>query len=512
MDIPATRRVGDESNRRSAILEIDAERRLVRPSSSRSLKSSNGARPHSAGHKRHHSRNLLQRNFKPVGEDNAPFHKNHDDDSKKGIRLPAFHSDNIIDPDLADFLSDEESSEEEQLSIMATLNGDATSRSRGTDRTTLSGLLAAGKKGRSRMADKSISGATFASRDTDNLSLSSARMLNSPWSAKRRNLSLTGNLHLRPSPRTHRFSTASPAMSAQLHDSVSSSALDQLNSPGGGLRMIRSSAMKGVDAPAIELNNASIQHVRKLLRQLLYDSTVSNASSWEKALLPILLQATDDVNPDVQHGDDIDIRHYVKLKKIPGGRPGDTAYVSGLVFTKNLALKSMPRSIAHPNILILTFPVEYARHQQHFMSLEPVIRQEREFLQNLVHRIAALRPQLLLVQRNVSGLALQFLEQANIATAYNVKPSVLEAISRCSQTRVISSIDKLAIKPAQAGKCASFYLKTYVYNGRKKTYMYLSGCPKELGCTIVLRGGGDDTLAKIKRITEFMIYVVYNLR
>ena len=58
----------------------------------------------------------------------------------------------------------------------------------------------------------------------------------------------------------------------------------------------------------------------------------------------------------------------------------------------------------------------------------------------------------------------------------------------------------------------AFYLKTYVNNGRKKTYMFLSGCAKELGCTIVLRGAEDTTLAKMKRITEFMIYVVYNLK
>lgn len=42
--------------------------------------------------------------------------------------------------------------------------------------------------------------------------------------------------------------------------------------------------------------------------------------------------------------------------------------------------------------------------------------------------------------------------------------------------------------------------------------MFLSGCAKELGCTLVLRGAEDATLAKMKRITEFMIYVVYNLK
>ncbi|GME61811.1 Zinc finger FYVE-type protein [Neofusicoccum parvum] len=172
----------------------------------------------------------------------------------------------------------------------------------------------------------------------------------------------------------------------------------------------------------------------------------------------------------------------------------------------------MPRSIPQPRVLIVTFPIEYARHQQHFMSLDPVIAQEREFLRNLVGRIAALNPQILLVQRNVSGLALQYLEEANITVVHNVKPSVLNAVSRCLQIRMISSIDKLATDPSTLGQCQSFDVKTYVHGRYKKTYIYLSGCKKELGCTIVLRGADTTTLRKLKQITEFLCYVVYNLK
>lgn len=512
MAIPATRRPGGESNKKP-VFEIDAERSLLRPSSSRSLKSSSLNRPYTAGHRRYNSRHLNQRGFKCVGEESAPFHRNLTEEKGKPSRLRAFHDDNIIDPDLAPFLSDEGSSGDEQVSIMSAMNGDG-ARSYDNEKHGFSGLLSS-KKGRFRVGEKSSVAAALASRDTDNNSLSSFRPINNPRSSRRRNLSAASNLHLRPSPRMHRVGTGLPSAGGNLHESASTSGLLQILSSNhsiGGSRMIRSSSMRGAAAPAVELNNASLEHVRKLLHQLLQDSKVPSAASWEKALVPILLQATDDVNPDVFNGDDMDIRHYVKLKKIPGGCPGDTSYVSGLVFTKNLALKSMPRSLSHPSILILTFPLEYARRQQHFMSLEPVIRQEREFLQNIVNRIAALRPQLLLVERHVSGLALEFLEQAGIATAYSVKASVLEAVSRCTQTRIISSIDKLAIKPAHTGTCDSFYLKTYVHGGKKKTYMFLSGCAKELGCTIVLRGASQETLVKIKKITEFMVYVVYNLK
>ena len=515
MSIPVTRKAAAESSRKPTVLEIDAEQTLTRPTSSRSLKSSFAKKQYHSAHRRHNSRYFIQRGFKSINEDSAPFHRDYPNEKKASRPLPAFHDDNIIDPDLAPYLSDEASSGDEQMSIMAALHGDELSRSHDSDRHGFNGLLTSSRKIRARGGDKTLGAAALASRDADNQSLTNLRTSNVARPSKRRNLSVAGNMHLRPSPRGYRASTTVPNAYDSLNETASSSALTQTtlsNSPPSGSRLIRSSSMRGAAAPAIELNHASLRHVRKLLYQLLEDSKVNNVNGWEKALVPILLRATDDVNPDVRNGDDIDIRHYVKLKKIPGGRPGDTSYVSGLVFTKNLALKCMPRSIPHPNILILTFPLEYSRHHSHYMSLEPVIRQEREYLQNIVDRIAALRPQLLLVERNVSGMALEFLQESNIATTYNVKASVLEAVSRCCQTKIISSIDKLAIKPAQAGKCANFYLKTYPNAGKRKTYMFLSGCAKELGCTIVLRGDSEATLAKVKRITEFMIYVVYNLK
>lgn len=506
MAIPATRRVHESGNRRSAVLEIGSERPLTRPTSSKSLRPSASLRGH--GHKRHHSRQQHLRGFKPYHEDRAPFQqRRHLEDANNTDRLPAFHRDNIIDPDLAQYLSDDASSGDEQPNLLSVASDNNLAKSSGEhERATFGGLLAAVKKGRSRFGDRTANGSVLI-RDADDASISSSKAVNLPRNSRRRNLSIASSIHQRPSPR---LSKDNPLL---LHDHQTPNN-SQLVYPSStsGFKMTRSSSMRGSSAPAIELNRLSLEHVRKLLRQLLEDSSIPHANSWETALLPILLRATDDVDPDVQRGDDMDIRHYVKLKKIPGGRPGDTSYVSGLVFTKNLALKSMPRSIHQPRILIITFAIEYARHQQHFMSLEPVIRQEREFLENLVSRIAALQPNLLLVEKSVSGLALELLEKSNISTAYNVKPSVLEAVSRCTQTRIITSMDKLVTIPTHTGHCGSFDLKTYVYSGRRKTYMYISGCAKELGCTIILRGANSEVLSRVKRITEFMVYVVYNLK
>ncbi|KAH8646592.1 1-phosphatidylinositol-3-phosphate 5-kinase-like protein FAB1 [Tricladium varicosporioides] len=513
MAIPVARRIGGEStNRRSAILEIDAPH-LSRPSSSRSLRSLASGRPPSSGHKRHQSKHNFLGRFKATPEERAPFHRGPIEDQSKKSRLPAFHDDNIIDPDLAPYMSDEGSSEDEQMSsIFATMNSNSNilSPSFENDRSGFGSLMSASKRHRSRGGEKSVSGISFTSRGIDDANTGTS-LGGYSGPSRRRNLSAASN-HLH-------HSRTSPWSVVQGFGNLDEEILGIDNSSSASTlapsRVTRSASMRDAKAPSIELNDASLHHVRKLLRQLLQDSDIPNVSSWEKALIPILLQCTDDVNPNVRLDEDMDIRHFIKVKKIPGGKPGDTTYVSGVVFTKNLALKSMPRSISNPRIVIVSFPIEYQRHQHHFMSLEPVIAQEREFLRNMVNRIASLRPQILLVQKQVSGLALQYLAEANIAVAYNVKQSVIEAVSRCAQTEVISSIDMVALRPVHIGKSAGFDVKTYVHKdipGRKKTYIYISGCPKDLGCTIALRGANIDILAKMKQITEFMVYVVYNLK
>jgi 1-phosphatidylinositol-3-phosphate 5-kinase len=508
ISIPMSRKAGNEKKRRSAVIEV-APPALARPSSSRSLRSLSG-RPRSSSHKRHHSRPQHQHMRNVRYEDRAPFHQ-FDTESRSRSTLPAFHRDNIIDPDLAQFMSDEGSSEDEQVSIFATLRGDAASSQASLegDRGGIGGILAAMRKGKSRGG--SVVGPSHA-RDTDNASITSRH---NPRHTRQRNMSISSVTH-RPSPRRSKSNSLLKPFGAAYVGAMgpppSTSPQPQPSpTPPSGSKITRSASMRGGKAPKIELNQASLEHVRKLLRQMLQDAGIAHVSSWEKALVPIMLQCTDDVNPDLHRGDDIDIRHYIKLKKIPAGKPRDTSYVSGIVFTKNIALKSMPRSISNPRILIVTFAIEYARHQTHFMSLEPVIAQEREYLRNLVNRIAALGPKVLLVQRNVSGLALEFLEQHNIAVVYNVRETVLNAVARCTQSRPVSSADQLA-DPARLGRCGSFDVKTYVHKNARKTYLYLSGCQPDLGCTIVLRGAEMSSLSKLKRITEFMCYVVYNLK
>lgn len=513
MAIPAMRRTGgDSANRRSAILEIDAAPQLSRPSSSRSLRSLAANRPQSSGHRRHHSKHNLLNRLKgsPVQDDSAPFRKSANEELQRKPKLPAFHDDNIIDPELAPYMSDESSGDEQQMSIFATMNSsDITPSSLDPDKSNFGPFLNAGRRHKAR-GEKSISGLSFTSRGPPDDSNAGVTVINHGRPGRRRNMSTTSNTahHLRsPRPRSGIF--RGPGASTE------SLAIFDPTTPIEPTSLMRSNTIRKKSTQDDELPAASLQHVQTLFGQLLQDSGIQNPLAWEKALIPILVRCSNDVDPDTRVGDLMDIRHYVKLKKIPGGKPGDTSYVSGVIFTKNLALKSMPRRILNPRIVLVSFPIEYQRHQQqHFMSLQPVIEQEKEFLRMVVNRIINLRPHVLLAHKSVSGVALQYLSEAGIAVAYNVKLAVIEAVSRCAKADIIETLDMLVL-PTQVGQAGGFEVKTFVNNnfpGRKKTYIFISGCKKELGCTIALRGASTEVLSKMKSVTEFMIYVVYNLK
>ncbi|KAG0707565.1 hypothetical protein DFH29DRAFT_994993 [Suillus ampliporus] len=253
-------------------------------------------------------------------------------------------------------------------------------------------------------------------------------------------------------------------------------------------------------AYAQELNLISMFHLRVMLRQMLTTEQIPNIKEWEETLLKLALRVARELTFTAlpyHQGEDMDVRRYVKIKKIPGGAPSDSEYVDGAVITKN---------VAHKQIF-----TELKANMFHFGQ---ILRQEKEYLGNLASRIAALRPHVVLVEKSVSRIALEALAQHNIAVARAVKPTAIQFVARMIQGDVFSSMDKLALEP-RLGHCARFRVQTFdhpLIPGRRKTYMRFEGCSRELGCTIVLRGGDVDTLKRVKKVTRFLMFVVRNLK
>uniref|UniRef100_A0A2K6G0N8 1-phosphatidylinositol 3-phosphate 5-kinase n=1 Tax=Propithecus coquereli TaxID=379532 RepID=A0A2K6G0N8_PROCO len=258
------------------------------------------------------------------------------------------------------------------------------------------------------------------------------------------------------------------------------------------------------------LLSANHNHMMALLQQLLHNDSLS--PSWRDIIVSLVCQVVQTVRPDVKNqDDDMDIRQFVHIKKIPGGKKFDSMVVNGFVCTKNIAHKKMNSCIKNPKILLLKCSIEYLyREETKFTCIDPIVLQEREFLKNYVQRIVDVRPTLVLVEKTVSRIAQDMLLEHGITLVINVKSQVLERISRMTQGDLVMSMDQLLTKP-HLGTCHKFYMQIFqLPNEQTKTLMFFEGCPQHLGCTIKLRGGSDYELARVKEILIFMICVAYH--
>ncbi|XP_063788779.1 1-phosphatidylinositol 3-phosphate 5-kinase isoform X2 [Pseudophryne corroboree] len=257
------------------------------------------------------------------------------------------------------------------------------------------------------------------------------------------------------------------------------------------------------------LLSANHSHMMSLLQQLLYNESLH--LSWRDIIVPVVCQVVQTVRPDVKSDDDMDIRQYVHVKKIPGGKKSDSVVVNGFVCTKNIAHKKMNACIKSPKILLLKCSIEYLyREETKFTCIDPIVLQEREFLKNYVQRIVDVRPTLVLVEKTVSRIAQDMLLEHGITLVINVKPQVLDRVSRVTQGDLVMSMDQLLTKP-RLGTCNKFYMQVFpLPNNESKTLMFFEGCLPHLGCTIKLRGASEYELARVKEIIIFMIYAAYH--
>lgn len=248
-----------------------------------------------------------------------------------------------------------------------------------------------------------------------------------------------------------------------------------------------------------------------LLKQLLKLKNIS--AEWFDIIMPLVWKCVDLVKPDVKHDNDfMDIRKYIKIKKLPGYDKTKSQIINGLVFTKNIAHKKMNSELKNPTILLLRSSIEYQRSEEKMCSLEPIFTAESQYLKNYCSKLLIRQnPEILIVEKSVARIAQDIFLQSNVSLILNVKPTLMEKLARFLQADPMYSIDDVLRKP-KLGFCSNFRVEKVKLpgNNKMKPLMFFEGTPTNLGCTILLYGATLSELTLIKSITRFMLYAVYN--
>lgn len=271
------------------------------------------------------------------------------------------------------------------------------------------------------------------------------------------------------------------------------------------------------------MKNVVDGHFRALIAQLLQVENLpiseeGSSDNWLEIITSLSWEAATLLKPDTSKGGGMDPGGYVKVKCIASGHRHESMVVRGVVCKKNVAHRRMPSKIEKPRFLILGGALEYQRVTNMLSSVDTLLQQEMDHLKMAVAKIAAHHPSVLLVEKSVSRFAQDYLLTKNISLVLNIKRPLLERIARCTGAQIVPSIDHLSSQ--KLGHCDLFHVEKYFEEhgstgqiGKKlmKTLMFFEGCPKPLGCTILLKGASGDELKKVKHVIQYGVFAAYHL-
>lgn len=264
-------------------------------------------------------------------------------------------------------------------------------------------------------------------------------------------------------------------------------------------------------------------HFRALVSQLLQGEGIqvgkeNDSGDWLDIVATVAWQAANFVRPDTSKGGSMDPGDYVKVKCIASGSPSDSTLIKGVVCTKNIKHKRMTSQYKKPRLLLLGGALEYQKVPNQLASFDTLLQQENDHLKMIISKIEALRPNVLLVEKSVASQAQEYLLAKEISLVLNVKRPLLERIARCTGALITPSVDSLS--KARLGHCELFRLDRIVedheagnqFNKKpSKTLMFFEGCPRRLGCTVLLKGKCREELKTIKHVVQYAIFAAYHL-
>lgn len=180
----------------------------------------------------------------------------------------------------------------------------------------------------------------------------------------------------------------------------------------------------------------------------LNSKVVSQQSS---LLAPIAVEAVLKViNP--ARDTNVDLKDIKVIKKL-GGTVEDTELVDGLVFTQKLANVNGPKKMEKAKIGLIQFCISPPKSDMDhsiivsdYAAMDRVLREEREYILNIVKQIKKSGCNVLLVQKSIlrdalSDLAVHFLDKIKCMVVKDIEREDIEFVCKTLNCRPIASLD-----------------------------------------------------------------------
>jgi len=239
------------------------------------------------------------------------------------------------------------------------------------------------------------------------------------------------------------------------------------------------------------------------------------SSAWGSLIVDLAVKAVRTVSRTDENGiQEIDVKRYAKVEKIPGGLLEDCTVLNGVMFNKDVTHPNMRREIKNPRVVLLDCPLEYKKGESmtnmEFTKEEDfrkALEMEETEVLRMCRHILKVKPDVVITEKGVSDIAQHFLlKEGNITCVRRVRKTDNNRISRICGATICNRPEELEEKDVGTD-CAMFEVKKL----GDDYFTYMTDCKNPKACSIVLRGASKDVLNEIERNLHDALGVARNV-
>jgi len=271
--------------------------------------------------------------------------------------------------------------------------------------------------------------------------------------------------------------------------------------------------------------NDALEHLKTLAKTVDYKNDADLNSviksclgtkfshTWSDFICNLALQAVRMISVDENGRKEVDIKHYCKIEKIPGGEISDSSVIPGVVIEKDITHPQMRRKIVNPRIILLDCNLEFKKSQtpihhkiKDAPNWERIMLQEEEQVKKVVMDIIKWEPDVVITEKGISDEAQHWFVKHNVTALRRTRKSINDRIAKVCGATIVNRPDE--IKESDIGlKCGLFEIKKI----GDEYWTFITECKDPKASTIVLRGASKDTLSEIERNLNDAISVARNV-
>jgi archaeal chaperonin len=199
----------------------------------------------------------------------------------------------------------------------------------------------------------------------------------------------------------------------------------------------------------------------------------------------------------------------VKIQKKPGGAMRDSSLIKGIIIDKEIAHSEMPRMIKDAKILLLNTPLEIEKTEfdakitiNRPEQMQMFLEEEGRMLKSMVDKITAVQANTVICQKGMDDVVVEYFSKANILAIKRVKESDVNALTKATGARLVTSLDDLSTKDLGYAQL--------VEERKVETdkWVFIEGCKNPKAVSILIRGGSERVVEEAERSMHDALMVV----